>query len=199
MDARRALLGLPDNATAEDIRRSYLAMAKRCHPDARGGSAEAFRALSDAYESLLQQPDPRAGGARPAGARGGSVLHHRAVFHPSRGNTLAFCGLSLLVGCGIYAGALSLHMNTVRGVLHSWGRQRLPLLSPLLDIFTHNCCLYRTCMERGGSCLQQGMRGCDWPLRLGRQGEGLVHKRRSTGWRRPPRCGKAVKARCEVS
>jgi molecular chaperone DnaJ len=46
------LLGVPKNATPDLIKRAFRRLARRWHPDASGGSAEQFRTLQDAYETL---------------------------------------------------------------------------------------------------------------------------------------------------
>lgn len=46
------LLGVPKDATPDRIRRAYRRLARQWHPDAAGGSAEQFRTLRDAYETL---------------------------------------------------------------------------------------------------------------------------------------------------
>jgi DnaJ domain len=50
-DSPYEVLGVPPSATAEEIRRAYLALARRHHPDA-GGSAEAMRRLNEAWSAL---------------------------------------------------------------------------------------------------------------------------------------------------
>lgn len=49
-----AILGIDRNATAERVRQAYRAAVKKCHPDASGtgGSADRFRAVEEAYETL---------------------------------------------------------------------------------------------------------------------------------------------------
>jgi curved DNA-binding protein CbpA len=77
------VLGVPRQASGEEIARAYRRAARTCHPDSGGaGSAERFRAVSDAYE-VLRDPRSRAvydrshplARSRPAGARGGSVRY----------------------------------------------------------------------------------------------------------------------------
>lgn len=46
-------LGLPATASAEQVRKRYLELAKVHHPDA-GGSPEAFNRLREAYEAALE-------------------------------------------------------------------------------------------------------------------------------------------------
>jgi len=52
------VLGLPPNATVEEIKREYRRRALERHPD-RGGDAEAFRALQGAYERALARRQKR--------------------------------------------------------------------------------------------------------------------------------------------
>jgi hypothetical protein len=52
------LLGVARDASSDEIRSAYRALAKAMHPDA-GGTAGAFRLLRDAYETLTD-PDRRA-------------------------------------------------------------------------------------------------------------------------------------------
>ncbi len=52
-----AELGLPANATEQDVRRAYRRLALERHPD-RGGSAEAFRTLTEAYQAALRAVRP---------------------------------------------------------------------------------------------------------------------------------------------
>jgi|SRR6187431_1760528 len=47
-------LGLEPNATLTEIKQAYRAHALRTHPD-RGGSADAFRAIQNAYEAALKR------------------------------------------------------------------------------------------------------------------------------------------------
>jgi hypothetical protein len=53
-------LGLDRIPSSRDgLRRAYRAAAKAAHPD-RGGSADAFRAVSEAFERLARRLDPEA-------------------------------------------------------------------------------------------------------------------------------------------
>jgi hypothetical protein len=45
------LLGIERNASTDEVRGAYRALAKELHPDRPGGDAEAFKALSKAYAS----------------------------------------------------------------------------------------------------------------------------------------------------
>lgn len=47
-----AILGLPPEATVDEIKRAYRRRALETHPD-RGGDAEVFRAVQSAYERAL--------------------------------------------------------------------------------------------------------------------------------------------------
>lgn len=64
MDARRAreILGLSVFHSGTDLRRAFREAAKRAHPDRKGGDAERFRAVVEAFHALQ---DPAAPGARP--------------------------------------------------------------------------------------------------------------------------------------
>jgi hypothetical protein len=53
-DARR-LLGLADDAGAEEVHAARRRLAKRSHPDVDGGDAEAMRRLNEAAEVVLQE------------------------------------------------------------------------------------------------------------------------------------------------
>ena len=46
------MLGVDTDADADAIRRAYRARVKETHPDADGGSEEAFKRVTDAYERL---------------------------------------------------------------------------------------------------------------------------------------------------
>jgi len=49
------ILGVPSDATPQQIRKAYLAGAIRSHPD-KGGSAHEFNEVRRAYEQLLRVP-----------------------------------------------------------------------------------------------------------------------------------------------
>jgi curved DNA-binding protein CbpA len=77
------VLGVPRQASGEEIARAYRRAARASHPDSGGaGSAERFQAVSDAYE-VLSDPRRRAVYDRShllarscaADARGGSVRY----------------------------------------------------------------------------------------------------------------------------
>ena len=77
------VLGVPRQASGEEIARAYKRAARASHPDSGGaGSAERFQAVSDAYD-LLRDPGRRAvydrsnplARPRTADARGGSVRY----------------------------------------------------------------------------------------------------------------------------
>ena len=51
-----SILGVPKDATSQDIKRSFRHIARECHPDVSGGSQEAeerFRQARQAYETLM--------------------------------------------------------------------------------------------------------------------------------------------------
>ncbi len=50
-----AVLGLPPNATRQQIKRRYRALAKRYHPD-RGGDQRQMQRIIAAYELLMKDP-----------------------------------------------------------------------------------------------------------------------------------------------
>jgi hypothetical protein len=67
-----AILGVPPNATADQIRAAYRELAKRWHPDVRPGDHEAierFRLLSEAHD-VLMDPEKRAKHDRELAAAG---------------------------------------------------------------------------------------------------------------------------------
>jgi molecular chaperone DnaJ len=69
-----ALLGIPRDADADQIKKAYRKLAMEYHPDRNGGSKEAearFKEISEAYE-VLKDPERRARYDRfgPDGARG---------------------------------------------------------------------------------------------------------------------------------
>lgn len=61
-----AVLDLKPDATPEEIKKAYRAMAAKTHPD-RGGAAHLFRMVQEAYETL-SDPDKRAAYDRHIGA-----------------------------------------------------------------------------------------------------------------------------------
>ena len=76
------VLGVPRQASGEEIARAYRRAARASHPDSGAGSAERFRAVSDAYE-VLRDPRRRAvydrshplARSRTADERDGSVRY----------------------------------------------------------------------------------------------------------------------------
>ena len=55
---RMPILGVPKNASEEDIRRAFRKLAKELHPDIAKGTEERFKKVSSAYE-ILGDPDKR--------------------------------------------------------------------------------------------------------------------------------------------
>ena len=70
-------LGLPNNASAEDVRDAYRRMAKTYHPDVSGSPQDSarFRAVTEAYETLCDEQ--WAGG-------GNRIEIHRPSASPTR-------------------------------------------------------------------------------------------------------------------
>jgi hypothetical protein len=54
------VLGVPRDASPAEVRRAYLALARRHHPDRIGGSHEQMRALNEAW-AVLGDPEQRSG------------------------------------------------------------------------------------------------------------------------------------------
>lgn len=66
------MLGIPSNASAEELHDAYRRLVKQHHPDHNGGSPEAtrrFQEIQEAYDELRNRPAP----ARPAKAAWDSV------------------------------------------------------------------------------------------------------------------------------
>jgi molecular chaperone DnaJ len=66
------VLGVPSNASAEELHDAYRRLVKQHHPDHNGGSPEAtqrFQEIQEAYDELRNRPAP----SRPAQAAWDSV------------------------------------------------------------------------------------------------------------------------------
>jgi molecular chaperone DnaJ len=73
------LLGVPRNASPSTIKRAYKRLARKLHPDASAGSADDFRELQAAYETLIdaerrRRYDQILGGAERTRSSGWSLL-----------------------------------------------------------------------------------------------------------------------------
>lgn len=78
-----AVLGVPRDASDDDIKKSYRRLAMQWHPDRNGGSKEAeekFKEITEAYD-VLRDPQKRAAFDRygEAGLRGGSQQQYEHV------------------------------------------------------------------------------------------------------------------------
>jgi molecular chaperone DnaJ len=52
------ILGVPSDATQDEIKSAYRRQAKKCHPDCSGEGSESFQAVGEAYE-VLRDPGRR--------------------------------------------------------------------------------------------------------------------------------------------
>ena len=75
-DARR-LLGLASDADADAVHVARRRLAKRIHPDVRGGDAEAMRRLNEAADLILEELGAVADGDVSAEARAPSTARQR--------------------------------------------------------------------------------------------------------------------------
>ena len=50
-----AILGLPQTASLEEVKKRYRSLARLFHPDAPGGYGEAMKLLNRAYDRIKQQ------------------------------------------------------------------------------------------------------------------------------------------------
>lgn len=50
------ILGIPKDASDEDIKRSFRKLAHQYHPDKNGGNAEKFKEINEAYQVLSDKP-----------------------------------------------------------------------------------------------------------------------------------------------
>ena len=49
------VLGIAKTASQSDIKKAYLGLAKKYHPDAKTGNEEKFKELANAYEVLSDE------------------------------------------------------------------------------------------------------------------------------------------------
>jgi DnaJ-class molecular chaperone len=49
------VLGIPQNATPDQIKKQYRKLSLECHPDRPNGNAEKFKAINEAYETLSDE------------------------------------------------------------------------------------------------------------------------------------------------
>lgn len=68
------LLGVPKNASQDDIKKAFRKAAFKYHPDKQGGDAEKFKQINEAYQ-ILSDPQKRAAYDRfgKAGVRSGAA------------------------------------------------------------------------------------------------------------------------------
>jgi curved DNA-binding protein CbpA len=60
------VLGITEDASFSDVKKAYFRRARTTHPDAPGGSAEAFRELQAAFDALQRHAARAETPARPA-------------------------------------------------------------------------------------------------------------------------------------
>lgn len=65
-DARK-ILGVKDNASPQAIKSAFRRLAKKHHPDMKGGSAVRFREVENAYTLLIKKKKPSFNQSKPKG------------------------------------------------------------------------------------------------------------------------------------
>ncbi len=75
------ILGVPENASQEEIKKAYRKLAHQYHPDRKGGSEEKFKKINEAYQTL-SDPEKRAryDAMRRYGAFGGFAREYPFEF-----------------------------------------------------------------------------------------------------------------------
>src|SRR3989338_6982399 len=75
--APHAVLGLPANATEDQVKTKYKELARRLHPDMPGGSERKFQELNAAYNILKMRAQARAGKASGKGGQARTMNMYR--------------------------------------------------------------------------------------------------------------------------
>ncbi|HVO28366.1 MAG TPA: J domain-containing protein [Candidatus Paceibacterota bacterium] len=83
------ILGIPKNASDDDIKKAYRKLAHQYHPDKAGGSEEKFKEINEAYQVLSDkskraQYDRFGSAGGPAGFGGGAQWGGFGGFDPSQ-------------------------------------------------------------------------------------------------------------------
>lgn len=98
------ILGVPKNAPEEDIKKAYRKLAHQHHPDKKGGNAEEFKAINEAYQVLSNKEKraqydkfgrvfdgstgPQQGGPNPFGGFGFDVNFDPGMFEGMEGSDI---------------------------------------------------------------------------------------------------------------
>jgi len=128
-DPRRATLGLSEHASLEEVKAEFRRLALVWHPDVRRDSSAASQQrwldLLAAYRGLTEPQEARSVPQRPPWTPS-SALARTARVH----RTLQLCAATLVGGCVVFGGALSLHWtydlygaNRFRGSLEAKGKR----------------------------------------------------------------------------
>jgi len=97
------ILGVPKNAGEEDIKKAYRKLAHQHHPDKKGGNAEEFKAINEAYQVLSNKEKraqydkfgrvfdgsgPQQGGPNPFSGFGFDVNFDPSMFEGMEGSDI---------------------------------------------------------------------------------------------------------------